>query len=153
MPKSNVNRRKTILIVEDDRGLIKTLYNLLIIEGYEVITAEDGESGIRKAFEYMPDVILSDIVLSRISGYDILRILKANSKTASIPFIFLTGKVKEKDKKYALELGADEYLEKPFEYDYLLETINLYIDKKESQIFFYQTVNDLLSDKKTFAFS
>ncbi len=126
MPRSYVNRKKRVLIIEDDRGLIKTLYNLLVIEGYEVLSAESGESGIKLAFEILPDIIVSDIVLNRISGYDILRILKANSKTASIPFIFLTGKVKEKDRAYGLELGADAYLEKPFEYENLLDTMSMF---------------------------
>jgi DNA-binding response OmpR family regulator len=127
-----VNRKKRVLIIEDDRGLIKTLHNLLIIEGYDVLTSENGESGIRLAFDEMPDIIVCDIVLSRISGYDVLRILKANTKTSTIPFIFLTGKVKEKERAYGLELGADAYLDKPFEYQSLLDTMSRNLDSKSS---------------------
>jgi len=127
MPSSYVNRKKRVLIIEDDRGLVKTLYNLLIIEGYDVITSENGESGIRMAFDEKPDIIVSDIVLDRISGYDVLRILKANANTASIPFIFLTGKVKEKERAYGMELGADAYLDKPFEYQTLLDSVNQFL--------------------------
>jgi len=149
MPRTYVNRKKRVLIIEDDRGLIKTLYNLLIIEGYEVITAENGESGIRLAFDDMPDIIVSDIVLSRISGYDVLRILKANTKTASIPFLFLTGKVKDKERAYGLELGADAYLDKPFEYQFLLDTMNRYLDPTQ-QIVFDPLENILPGDKLVF---
>ena len=131
MPNSYVNRKKRVLIIEDDRGLVKTLYNLLIIEGYDVITSENGESGIRMAFDEKPDIIVSDIVLDRISGYDVLRILKANAKTASIPFIFLTGKVKEKERAYGMELGADAYLDKPFEYQNLLDSVNYFLKPRQ----------------------
>lgn len=149
MPRTYVNRKKRVLIIEDDRGLVKTLYNLLIIEGYEVITAENGESGIRLAFDDMPDIIVSDIVLSRISGYDVLRILKASTKTASIPFLFLTGKVKDKERAYGLELGADAYLDKPFEYQFLLDTMNRYLDPTQ-QIAFDPLENILPGDKLVF---
>lgn len=127
MSSTYLNRKCRVLVIEDDRGLIKTLYNLLVIEGYSVITAENGENGIRLAFDEMPDIIVCDIVLSRISGYDVLRILKANTRTSRIPFIFLTGKVKEKERAYGLELGADAYLEKPFEYQFLLDTMGRYL--------------------------
>ena len=127
MSGTYLNRKCRVLVIEDDRGLIKTLYNLLVIEGYSVITAENGENGIRLAFDEMPDIIVCDIVLSRISGYDVLRILKANTRTSRIPFIFLTGKVKEKERAYGLELGADAYLEKPFEYQFLLDTMGRYL--------------------------
>ncbi len=149
MPRTYVNRKKRVLIIEDDRGLVKTLYNLLVIEGYEVITAENGESGIRLAFDDMPDIIVSDIVLSRISGYDVLRILKASTKTASIPFLFLTGKVKDKERAYGLALGADAYLDKPFEYQFLLDTMNRYLDPNQ-RITFDPLENILPGDNLVF---
>lgn len=123
MSASSGNAPKRILVIEDDIGLVKTLNNLLQIEGYDVITANDGDSAIRIAFAEMPDLIICDIVMTRINGYDVLRILKSGNKTASIPFIYLSGKVKEKEIEYGLNLGADEYLCKPFEYDDLLEAI------------------------------
>jgi len=118
------NTRKKVLVIEDDIGLVRTLNNLLQIEGYDVITASDGDAAIRIAFSEMPDLIICDIVMTKINGYDVLRVLKNAAKTSRIPFIYLTGKVKEKEKQYGLQLGADEYMCKPFEYDDLLETIS-----------------------------
>ncbi len=128
MTSSMLNNRKKILIIEDDHGLIRTLTNLLIIEGFDVITAHTGEGGIRMAFEEKPDLILADIVLNRISGYDILRMVRASRVTQSVPFIFLSGKVKEKEIRYGLGLGADDYLCKPFEHEDLLEAINAQLE-------------------------
>ncbi len=132
MSASSKNTPKRILVIEDDLGLVKTLSNLLQIEGYNVITASDGDSAIRIAFSEMPDLIICDIVMTRINGYDVLRILKSGNKTASIPFIYLSGKVKENEIEYGLNLGADEYLCKPFEYDDLLEAINKLLMSKDT---------------------
>lgn len=121
-----------ILLVEDDRALAITISNLLRVKGYDVTHAGDGASGIQKAFEIIPDLILCDISMNEISGYDVFNVLKESSATAMIPFVFLTAKSELKDIRFGMQLGADDYIVKPFEYDELLTSIATRLHKAES---------------------
>ena len=101
-----------ILIIEDEQKILKVLSDFLKTEGYEVIKAKDGESGLNMALTRNPDLILLDIMLPKKSGYDVCKELKAQGILT--PIIMLTAKGEESDKILGLELGADDYVTKPF---------------------------------------
>jgi len=100
-----------VLIVEDDANLLETLKYNLRKEGYDVVTASDGEQAIEVARREKPDLIILDIMLPRISGFEVCRILR---KEMTAPILMLTAKADEMDKIVGLEIGADDYMTKPF---------------------------------------
>jgi DNA-binding response OmpR family regulator len=110
-----------ILIIEDEPGLIFMLKDSLELEGYEVLTAEDGRTGIDITLEQQPDLILLDIMLPEYNGWDVCRILR--NKGSEIPIIMLTVKNQESDKVLGFKLGADDYVTKPFSMIELLSRI------------------------------
>jgi len=124
------NNKKVILIIEDDHHLAKAISNLIRIqEIYDAYVAENGSIGIQKAFELVPDLILCDIGMSDIDGYQVFKILKESSITSMIPFIFLTGRSELDDIRLGLQLGADDYIVKPFQNDELLGSIKTRLTK------------------------
>src|SRR4030065_2865201 len=100
-----------ILIVEDDANLLETIKYNLRKEGYDVVTASDGEQAIEAARRGKPDLILLDIMLPKLSGFEVCRILR---KEMTSPILMLTAKADETDKIVGLEIGADDYVTKPF---------------------------------------
>ncbi len=100
-----------ILIVEDDRNLLETLAYNLGMEGYNVVTATDGEEALELARREKPDLIVLDIMLPKLNGFEVCRILR---KEMSVPIMMLTAKSEEVDKIVGLEIGADDYMTKPF---------------------------------------
>jgi|GEM_PF-236927 len=132
MEKRNDTEQVKILLIEDDRALALTISNLLRVKGYDVTHAPDGAAGIQKAFSLLPELILCDISMNEISGYDVFNVLKESSATAMIPFVFLTAKSDLKDIRFGMQLGADDYIVKPFEYDELLTSINTRLSKAEA---------------------
>lgn len=109
-----------IIIVEDDVSLQKTLQEYLSADGFEVFCASDGEEGVRIASEQMPDLMLLDIILPKMDGYEVIKAMKGNEKTKKIPIMLLTNLGGVRDVEKALELGATTYLIKS---DYKLEEI------------------------------
>lgn len=107
--------RTTILIVEDDMDVADMLNAYFRVQGYEVITAYWGEDGVRAAQTYQPSIVILDIRLPDIDGFEVARQLKANRRTANIPIIFLTEKRERQDKLKGLELRAEDYITKPFD--------------------------------------
>ena len=103
---------KRILIIEDDRAIIKGLEEFLEAEHYQIITAMDGEEGYQKALTEKPDLILLDLMLPSMNGQEICQKLRAES--VMVPILMLTSKKEETDKVLGLELGADDYITKPF---------------------------------------
>jgi CheY-like chemotaxis protein/anti-sigma regulatory factor (Ser/Thr protein kinase) len=122
---------KKILIIEDEDFIRETIQDILDAEGYETNTAENGEVGVEKAKEFLPDLIISDIMMPILDGHGVIKELKKNETTAQIPFIFLTAKSELKDLREGMELGADDYLQKPFTADELVNAIQVRIDKAE----------------------
>ncbi|ASO06500.1 response regulator [Arenibacter algicola] len=114
---------KKILLIEDDTVLRETTAELLELSDFEVRTAADGKNGIQMAKEYMPDVIVCDIMMPEIDGYGVLSTLSQDKHTKSIPFIFLSAKTERKDVRKGMELGADDYLTKPFKETELIGAI------------------------------
>ncbi len=126
-----MSNRKKILLIEDDEVLKVSTKEFLEEEGFEVITAVDGLEGIHKALNQVPDIILADIAMPKLDGYQVYNTLQENSVTAIIPFIFVTAKISNEDVRAGMQLGADDYITKPFDYDELLTTIQTRLKKRE----------------------
>lgn len=122
---------KKILIIEDEDFIRETIQDILDAEGYETDSAENGQIGVDKAKNFLPDLIISDIMMPILDGHGVIRELKKEETTAQIPFIFLTAKSELKDLREGMELGADDYLHKPFTADELINAIQVRIDKSE----------------------
>ncbi|MGD1847359.1 MAG: response regulator [Salibacteraceae bacterium] len=114
---------KTILLIEDNPNMLDNTAEILELAGYKVATAENGKVGVSKAKEIAPDLIICDIMMPELDGYGVLRILGRDPATARIPFIFLTAKAEKSDFRKCMNLGADDYLVKPFEEIDLLDAI------------------------------
>ncbi|MFK7937277.1 MAG: response regulator [Saprospiraceae bacterium] len=121
----------TILIIEDNEELRENLEETLEIIGYKVITAADGQEGIRKALDFPPDLILCDVMMPKLDGYGVLNILSQKPATSDIPFIFLTAKTERADWRRGMNLGADDYITKPFYKDELLGVISAKLKKSQ----------------------
>jgi two-component system alkaline phosphatase synthesis response regulator PhoP len=106
--------KEMILIVEDEKDIAKVLDYNLKKEGFRTLSAYDGEKAIGMAVKEHPDLVILDLMLPEIDGLEVCRTLKSERKTASIPIIILTAKTQETDKIVGLELGADDYVTKPF---------------------------------------
>jgi len=122
---------KKILLIEDNEDVRETTADILELANYEVDTAENGKIGITKTMKYKPDIILCDIMMPEMNGYSVLQILSKNPKTAGIPFIFLTAKSEKADMRKGMNLGADDYLTKPFCEQELLEAIEIRLKKHD----------------------
>lgn len=114
---------KTILIIEDDTVLRETTAEILELENYKVITAANGKRGIELAKIIIPDIIVCDIMMPEIDGYDVLKLLSEDEKTKRIPFIFMSAKTEIKDIRKGMDLGADDYLTKPVNDELLISAI------------------------------
>lgn len=122
----------TILIIEDETAIRELISELLFLEGFDVAEAVNGKEGIAIAQSVLPDLIICDVMMPEIDGHGVLEALQKNPQTGSIPFIFLTAKGTKQDVRYAMNLGADDYLIKPFANDELLEVIQIRLKKKET---------------------
>jgi CheY-like chemotaxis protein/CRP-like cAMP-binding protein len=120
-----------ILLIEDDKDLRENTAEILELADYKVLTAENGEMGVAKAKQFKPDLIVCDIMMPRMDGYEVLQKLGEDGTTAGIPFIFMTAKTKREDVRLGMNLGADDYLTKPFEEKELLEAIASRLKKNE----------------------
>jgi len=115
------HRPASILVVEDEPNMVAGLRDNFEFEGYRVITASDGVEGLRRALEESPDLVILDVMMPQMSGLEVCRQLRA--KRASIPIIMLTARGQEVDKVVGLELGADDYVTKPFSIRELLARV------------------------------
>ncbi len=122
---------KRILLIEDNFEVRENTEEILELAGYEIVTAENGKIGVKKAKEELPDLIICDIMMPELDGYGVLHILSKDVKTSAIPFIFLTAKAEKTDFRKGMNLGADDYLTKPFEELDLLNTIENRLQRVE----------------------
>ncbi len=122
---------KTILIIEDDIVLRETTAEILELENYKVITASNGKRGAEQAKIMLPDLIVCDIMMPEMDGYDLLKILSKYEQTKRIPFIFMSAKTEIKDVRKGMDLGADDYLTKPVSEELLLSAIKSRLAKFE----------------------
>ena len=107
-----MDRQKTVLIVEDEKNIVDILRFNLQREGYQTLEAYDGEDGLNKARSEKPDLILLDVMLPRMNGFEVCRALRQAGD--NVPVIILTAREEETDKVLGLEIGADDYITKPF---------------------------------------
>jgi two-component system, OmpR family, alkaline phosphatase synthesis response regulator PhoP len=113
-----------ILVVDDEIYIVHILDFSLGMEGYEVMTALDGEQALEKARASHPDLIVLDIMMPKLDGYETCKMLKADESTKDIPVILLSAKGRNVDQKVGFEVGADDYITKPFSPRKLVERIN-----------------------------
>ena len=121
--------KKKILIIDDFEPLLEEISEFLSLEGYKVYTAQNGAEGVQKALQHLPDMIICDIQMPIMDGYDVFRTLEKIPDTSSIPLVFLTAKATPEDFRYGLSLGVDDYLIKPFTIEELLSTIVKRLEK------------------------
>ena len=114
---------KKILLVEDDEAILANVEFILTEHGYNIVTAKDGIWGFETAKKELPDLIISDILMPGIDGFELKKRIDSDKKTKSIPFIFLTAKTDIQDLRAGMNLGADDYLMKPFKTEDLLKAI------------------------------
>jgi two-component system alkaline phosphatase synthesis response regulator PhoP len=115
--------KKKILVVEDEAELTGAIQIRLEQAGYEVLIAYDGQEALEKARAENPDLIVLDLMLPKIDGYKVCRLLKFDGKYKKIPVVMLTARAQEKDENLGYEVGADAFITKPFKYQVLLAKI------------------------------
>jgi two-component system, OmpR family, alkaline phosphatase synthesis response regulator PhoP len=120
-----------ILVIEDEVYVRENLVDLLEAEDHEVVGAENGILGLLWAFEKLPDLIICDVMMPEIDGHEVLRALRQDPFTANIPFIFLTALSDKIDIRQGMELGADDYLSKPYTRSDLLGAVSIRLKRKE----------------------
>lgn len=123
--------KKTILLIEDNVEVRENTAEILELSNYNVLTAENGKIGVEVAKKSKPDLIICDIMMPEMDGYGVLFMLGKDPETSGIPFIFLTAKAEKSDIRRGMELGADDYLTKPFEEMALLNAIEIRLKKNE----------------------
>jgi len=122
---------KRILIIDDHDQIRENIAEILSLGGYETFTAENGKKGVEIALEQLPDLVVCDIMMPELDGFGVLHLLRKNASTEHIPFIFLTAKVERSDFRKGMEMGADDYITKPFDDIELLNAIEIRLKKQE----------------------
>lgn len=123
---------KKILVIEDEQIIRENILKLLKAEGFDVTGAENGAQGLNAAVSNLPDVIICDVMMPELDGYGVLMALRSNPVTATVPFVFLTGKAERSEMRQGMELGADDYLTKPFTKAELVGAISSRLKKQEA---------------------
>lgn len=127
-------QKTTVLIIEDNDDIREGTAEILELTGYRVLTASEGKTGVDMALKHTPDLILCDIMMPELDGYGVLYMLGKHEETANIPFVFLTAKAERADLRKAMEMGADDYLTKPFDDMELLNAIESRLKKHKQLI-------------------
>lgn len=124
---------KKILIVDDEQDIVESLKFVLEGYNYSCYCAYNGEDGLNLAREIEPDLIILDVMMPRINGYKISRLLKFDKKYQNIPILMITARSQEEDKLIGEETGANEYITKPFDLDDVLNTVKKYLETEEAK--------------------
>jgi two-component system alkaline phosphatase synthesis response regulator PhoP len=130
-------KEKTILIADDEKDMVETLKFSLERLGYRCLSAYDGQDALDKARDQNPDLIILDIMMPKVDGFEVSRLLKFDEKYKHIPIIMLTARTQEKDKVLSDESGANMYFTKPFEMDDLVSSVNSmlgYVHGRENRV-------------------
>ena len=122
---------KTILLIEDNFEVRENIAEILELANYKVITAENGKVGVEKALQERPDLIICDIMMPVLDGYGVLHLINKNEQLRYVPFIFLTAKAERTDFRKGMEMGADDYITKPFTDIEILNSIERRLRKVE----------------------
>lgn len=123
---------KRILIVEDDPSVLRATSYILEKEGYEVISAQNGLEGLKKARESGPDLLILDVMLPGIDGFEICHSLRGEPQTAQLPILMFSAKGQDSDKATGLKMGADEYITKPVDREVLLNKVAAWLSARGS---------------------
>ncbi len=144
---------KSVLVIDDNSDIRENTAEILELAGYKTFTAENGKRGVEVAQKEKPDVIVCDIMMPELDGYGVLHLLRKNPDTEQIPFVFLTAKTERSDFRKGMEMGADDYITKPFEDIELLNAIEVrlkkasILDNKYSSS--HQGLNQFIKDVKS----
>ena len=120
---------KSVLVIDDNLEIRENTAEILDLAGYKIFTAENGKRGVEIALKEKPDVIVCDIMMPELDGYGVLHLIRKNEETEHIPFVFLTAKTERSDFRKGMEMGADDYITKPFEDIELLNAIEIRLKK------------------------
>ncbi len=143
---------KLVLVIEDNQQIMESTAEILELANYRVITARNGRIGVDLAQKNLPDIILCDVMMPDLDGYGVLYLLKKNKVTANIPFVFLTAKAERSDLRKGMDLGADDYLTKPFDDTELLNAVKSRLEKRDlikKDIESYLSLDSLLSEARS----
>ncbi|MGN6401144.1 MAG: response regulator, partial [Flavisolibacter sp.] len=144
---------KRILVIDDNNDIRENTAEILELAGYKTFTAENGKRGVELAMKEKPSVIVCDIMMPELDGYGVLHLLRKNPETQNIPFIFLTAKTERSDFRKGMEMGADDYITKPFEDIELLNAVEIRLKKTEILDYKYtsspQGLTQFLKDVKS----
>ena len=121
----------TVLLIEDNEDIRENMAEIMELSGYKVLTAPDGKEGVESAIKHKPNIIICDIMMPVLDGYVVIHMLQKNPETQNIPFIFLTAKAERTEMRKGMELGADDYITKPFNGTELLNAIESRLRKSE----------------------
>lgn len=119
----NSSAKPRILVIDDDLGVIKLTTSILNSSGYDVLSSSDAPVGLEMAMKEEVDLIVLDVMIPVINGFNICRLLKSQDKTKKIPVILLTSRAQDEDRKIGQEVGADAYIAKPLEREHFLNTV------------------------------
>ncbi len=125
--------KTTVLIIEDNAEVRENLAEILDLCGYHTLTAPNGLAGAKTAIEHLPDLILCDVMMPELDGFGVLNLLSENERTAGIPFVFITARTEAEDIRRGMNLGADDYITKPFYKDELLQVIRTRLKKSAAR--------------------
>jgi len=143
---------KSVLVIDDNKDIRENTAEILELAGYKTYTAENGKMGVEISLKEKPDVIVCDIMMPELDGYGVLHLLRKNPEAQNIPFIFLTAKTERSDFRKGMEMGADDYVTKPFEDIELLNAIEIRLKKvevmKQKYPISQQGIHQFLKDAK-----
>ena len=146
------NTSPKILLIEDNEEMAENITSILELANYDVVYANNGKQGVSVAQKTQPDLILCDIMMPELDGYGVLHILNHDPDTASIPFVFLSAKADKNEVREGMNLGADDYITKPFDSTDLLKVVEIRLKKKDTLKSSYSNndfnLNTLFSDTK-----
>ena len=123
----------TVLVVDDDPVILKLLEVNFEMEGFEVVRASDGAMGLERAREVLPDIVILDVMMPRMTGYEVAKALREDAGTAHIPIIFVTARAQSSDVERGIELGVDDYVTKPFDPLDLIARVNALLARSQDE--------------------
>ena len=126
--------KEKLLVVDDERDFVDVISERLEAKGFDILRAFDGKEGIERAHSDKPDLIILDVAMPEMNGYDVCRKLKLDEKFKDTPIIMLTAKFQPNDIRFGIGMGADAYLTKPLELELLLHTVNALLRAKKRKI-------------------
>ena len=123
----------TVLVVDDDPVILKLLEVNFEMEGFQVVRASDGAEGLERARECRPDIVVLDVMMPRMTGYEVAKALREDAVTARIPIIFVTARAQSSDVERGMELGVDDYVTKPFDPLDLIARVNTLLARSQDE--------------------